>query len=313
MSATRWKSIVVVVTRPFAREQVAAAKAAAIARRCGARVVLFNSFMIPQPVNDVPMDSREQIIESAIRQRRERLAKIAVDVGLPGATECVVRWDFPIYASIVRYVQESEPDLLIADSHREGRLARMVLANTDWELIRQCPCPLWFVRSPELARAPRLLVAVDPRHTHAKPARLDDRLLQAARGMTRQLGGSFSLAHAYEAWSPKSLELGANAAEAVGRLAKRHRVVAADCSVREGSASAVLPAEATRQHADVLVMGAVSRSLLERPVIGNTAERVIDQVDCDVFVVKPAGFKSQVSVAKRKSACTTLALTGASQ
>ena len=38
-------------------------------------------------------------------------------------------------------------------------------------------------------------------------------------------------------------------------------------------------------------MGAVSRSLLARPVIGNTAERVIDHVDCDVFIVKPAAFK----------------------
>lgn len=301
MSATRCKSIVAVVTSPFAREQVAATKAAAIARRCGARVVLFNSFMIPQPVHDAPMDSREQIIESAIRQRREQLAKIAVDAGLPGATECVVRWDFPIYASIVRFVQERKPDLLIAESHREGRLARMVLANTDWELIRQCPCPLWFVRSPDLARAPRLLVAVDPRHTHAKPAKLDDRLLQAARSMTRQLGGSFSVVHAYEAWPPKSPGSITNATEAVARLAKRHRLAAADWSVREGSPNAVIPAEAQRQRADVLVMGAVSRSVPTRPVIGNTAERVIDQVDCDVFIVKPADFKSQVSAAKRKS------------
>jgi universal stress protein E len=39
-------------------------------------------------------------------------------------------------------------------------------------------------------------------------------------------------------------------------------------------------------------MGAVSRSRLERLLIGNTAEHVLDELDCDVLIVKPPGFKS---------------------
>ena len=39
-----------------------------------------------------------------------------------------------------------------------------------------------------------------------------------------------------------------------------------------------------------------------KAVIGNTAERVIDQVDCDVLVVKPAGFKAPaLARAERRS------------
>ena len=34
-------------------------------------------------------------------------------------------------------------------------------------------------------------------------------------------------------------------------------------------------------------------------ILGNTAEKVIDHVDCDVLVVKPANFKTAV---KRKRA-----------
>jgi universal stress protein E len=311
VSAARWKSILVVVTNPFAREQLAVTKAAAIARRCGARVVLFNAFMVPQPVADAPMDSREQIIESAIRQRRERLRRIATGARLPPTTQCVVRWDYPIYEAIVRQVLLSKPDLLVTESHREGRLARLLLANTDWQLMRECPCPLWFVRSAELPRQPRVLVAVDPRHTHAKPAKLDDRLLQAARALTRQLGGRVALVHAYETpasavpgmmMEPMRLPLSpqltrdfvAATQRAVDKLGTRHRIAAADRAVRAGVPGLVIPAEANAQHADVLFMGAVSRSLLARPIIGSTAERVIDHVDCDVFVVKPRGFKSRV-------------------
>jgi universal stress protein E len=316
-SGTRWKTLLVVVPNPFASQQIAVAKAAAIARRCGARVVLFNAFMVPQPVNDAPMDSREQIIAAAIRQREQQLRKIATSVRLPRNTQLIVRWDYPIYEAIVRQVRKTRPDLLIADSHREGKLARLVLANTDWQLMRECPCPLWFVRSAELPRQLRLLVAVDPRHTHAKPAKLDDRLLQAARSIERQLGARLSLVHAYETpasampgmmmepvrlpISPeRTREFVADTTAAVARLADKYGLGTVDCSIREGLAHNIIPAEARSRQADVLVMGAVSRSLLARPIIGSTAERVIDHVDCDVFVVKPAGFKSRVKRAAVK-------------
>ena len=311
MSTRRWKVILVVVTNAFAREQLAAKKAAAVARRCGARVVLFNTFMVPQPVSDVPMDSREQIIGSAVRQREQRLAQIAAQLRLPRTTKYIVRWDYPTYEAIVRQVLQTKPDLLITESHRHTKLARIVLANTDWQLMRDCPCPLWFVRSPDLAQQPRLLVAVDPRHTHAKPTKLDDRLLQAAHTVTTQLGGRIAMVHAYETpasavpgmlmepvrlpISPqRTREFVATTIRSVAKLADKHRISAADCVVREGAASDVIASEAHRRGSDILVMGAVSRSLLIRPVIGSTAERVIDHVDCDVLVIKPAGFKSQV-------------------
>jgi universal stress protein E len=311
MTATRWKTIMVVVTDPFAREQLAANKAAAVARRCGARLALFNAFMVPQPVSDVPMDSRTQIIASAIRQREQQLRGIAARLRLPRETQCIVRWDYPIYEAIVRQVKQIKPDLLISESHRHGKLARIVLANTDWELMRDCPCPLWFVRSQDLPKQPRLLVAVDPRHTHAKPSKLDDRLLQAAHGVMRQLGGRIAVVHAYETpasavpgmlmepvrlpISPqRTREFVAKTTQTVIKLAGKYRIPPANCSVREGATGEVIAAEANRRGSDVLVMGAVSRSLLTRSVIGSTAEKVIDHVDCDVFIVKPAGFKSQV-------------------
>jgi len=49
-----------------------------------------------------------------------------------------------------------------------------------------------------------------------------------------------------------------------------------------------------RTRARVVVMGAVSRSGLKRLFIGNTAERVLDRLPCDVLIVKPRGFRSPV-------------------
>ena len=46
--------------------------------------------------------------------------------------------------------------------------------------------------------------------------------------------------------------------------------------------------------AQLVVMGAVSRSGLKRVFIGNTAERVLHDLPCDVLVVKPPRFKARV-------------------
>jgi hypothetical protein len=85
------------------------------------------------------------------------------------------------------------------------------------------------------------------------------------------------------------------AAREVHKLAQAHEIEASRCHVEEGAADEVIESSVQRFGTDVLVMGAVSRSRLVAPIIGNTAERVIDQVDCDVLVVKPAGFKTQVT------------------
>lgn len=312
MSDTRWKSITAVVTDPFARDQLAATKAALVAARCGARLTLLNTFMLPQPTPESLIASPQHNLEAAIRQRQARLGKLASSLRKRGIrVKCEVIWDYPAHEAIIRHVLRIRPDILIAQSHRHGRVARWILANTDWELIRDCPCAIWFVRSARLPKRTPVLVAVDPRHTHAKPTRLDERLLAAANSLVKQLGGKVSIAHAYEKQISGSAQLLVGPVEfptqirryreyvaatvrLVETLAAKHRIAASDCYVRPGSANEVLAALAKQKKAKVLVMGAVSRSLLMRPVIGSTAERVIDQVDCDVFIVKPAGFRTRV-------------------
>lgn len=299
MNKRSWKTLMVVIADPFAHEQPALTKAVALSLRSGARLVLLNTFMIPQPVNDVPMGSRSQIIASAIRERRERLEALADNSGVSGV-KCIVTWDYATHEAIVRQVLKTKPDVLITASHRHGRLARWLLANTDWELIRQCPCPVWFVRSPEIALEPRVLVAVDPFHAHDKPATLDERLVHAARVVSEQFRGRVSLVHACQvpdAARPVRMLVLARAKQAVQDLAVRHGVDPEACEVKAGKPEDIIPAIERRESADLLVMGAVSRSIDAHPVIGNTAERVIDRVLCDLLVIKPAGFKVPTLVA----------------
>jgi universal stress protein E len=42
--------------------------------------------------------------------------------------------------------------------------------------------------------------------------------------------------------------------------------------------------------ADLVVMGAISRSRIKDVFIGNTAEKILDYLESDVLIVKPEGF-----------------------
>jgi universal stress protein E len=309
MKRAAWKQLLVVITDPFASEQPALRKAAALARRMRCHLHLFNTFMLPEPLNDVAMDAHHDIVAAAIRHRREQILQLARRLRLDDV-ECVVTWDFPIHEAIVREVIKTKADLVITDSHRHGRLARLILTNTDWELMRTCPCPVWFVRSASLPKRPKLLVAVDPRHTGEKPAQLDDRLLGVASQLTGAVDGTISVVHAYQTpeqvtpgilrkpvrnpASRSALEFADDTARLVDSLCRKHAIGPKQCIVQEGRTRDVVAAAAQQRSADVLIMGVVSRSLLPRPVIGGTAESVIDHVDCDVFVVKPLGFTTPV-------------------
>jgi len=83
--------------------------------------------------------------------------------------------------------------------------------------------------------------------------------------------------------------------EPVSALARRHDVREEYVDVLEGDAAELLPRVARSQSAHILVMGAVSRSRIGRALIGHTAERVLDALECDVLIVKPPDFKTPVS------------------
>jgi universal stress protein E len=296
MSSSSWKTILVAVGDPDARKQVAIAKAARIAARTGASITLFHAFSMPLPPA-APTDS-ETLLRRVAKERLDQLNKRARALRAVGLdVECEVAWDFPAAHAIVRRVLESAPDLVVAQSHRHSKLARWFLTNSDWDLIRECPCPVWFVKHERLPKKSLILTAVDPTHAHAKPSGLDDRLLQAATNVMRQLGGRLAVIHVEDtaATTRKSMAVQSAATiEAIDRLMERNGVEA-DRIVRAGKPADVLTTSATQLNADLLVMGAVSRSGLSLSHIGNTAEAVIDAVACDVLVVKPRLFKTAVS------------------
>ncbi len=89
-------------------------------------------------------------------------------------------------------------DLVIKDTHHHSAVARALLTNTDWHLIRTCPTPLWLVKPNAFSDIPTFVAAIDPMHEHDKPAALDDEILQISKMLADRLGGKVHAFHCYD-------------------------------------------------------------------------------------------------------------------
>ena len=284
------KNIVVAIGNLQRSDQWALLKAAALAERCGARLTVLHTFSLPYPLSGSSYRSAAELVQEAGQNRRQQLAALVERLGIRYARiGYVVEWDVPVAAAIVRHVLRARPDLLVADSHRHGRFGRWLLTNTDWDLIRSTPCPLWFVKTPLLARRPRLLATVDPVHVDSEHAGLDGAVLGMARRLQRELDASLHLAHVLEAADD------AAGHDAVARLARRHRLGTTPRLFGHGDPARAIPGLAAADQTDIVIMGAISRRSRAAAFIGTTAERVIDQLRCDILVVKSPRFKSEVT------------------
>jgi universal stress protein E len=287
-------------------------KAAALAKASGASVELFHVIDEPDPGRSYPETATKEAVKkhraAIVARSQGRLERFAQDKSLRRVSvTCVATWDHPPYHAIVRRALATHTDLVIAATHGHRFGARLLLRNTDWELIRHCPVPLLLVKSRRPYERPVVLAAVDPFHAHAKPADLDGRLLGAASELAALLHGTVHVFHAYMPLAavdtlpvaaapvmlPPEVEEahGRQIARAIDRLAERAGIPRTCRHIHMGEVAGELTALARGTRTNLVVMGAVSRSVLARLFIGNTAEHVLDKLSCDVLIVKPRGFK----------------------
>ncbi|MGB8327960.1 MAG: universal stress protein [Steroidobacteraceae bacterium] len=311
------RRILVAVKKPAGRASPAVAKAAQLAEALRAELHLFHDLdatiyltgFEPRGASlaDLERNMRAEALEQ-LDQVADRLRRHGVRV------TTAAEWDFPVYEAVLREAQRVSADLIVAECHPAPHRATALLRYADWELLRRSPVPFLLVKSRALYRRPHLLAAIDPLHAYAKPAVLDDAILEVADRLAGSLSGRLEAVHAFvpPTLVPVTLvggpiidvgvarqESEAAARKTFDKAVRRYDVRPRARHVVRGAPADVIPELARRTRSAIVVMGALSRSGFKRFFIGNTAEQVIDSLECDVLVVKPAGFRSDVGRARR--------------
>src|SRR3569832_1012139 len=270
-------------------------KAAEFARATNATIEPPHAVNIPvrsdRAAAALPSGTVGKLTLTKLKTAERRLQQFARMASLRGVevTQCA-NADYPPHEAVIRRAERTGADLVVAGTRHHGMTQRLLLKNTDWELIRQCPCPLLLVKSTRSYAGSVVLAACDPFHTHSNPADLDVRLLDLGKTVAQAFKGSLHVFHAYmplvemmplptamaiPALAPPEAEQ-AHAqlvAAELGRLAASVGVPPRSRHLRMGVIASELCITARSTRACLVVMGAVSRSTLRRIFIGSTAER----------------------------------------
>jgi len=233
------------------------------------------------------------------------------------------------FLEIIREVLRNEHDLVIKCPESPNWLNRL-FAGDDMHLLRKCPCPVWFIKPQASMGYSRILAAVDVDALH--PPRdlktrhqLNVQIVELAASLSLSESAELHIVHAWEAMSElidgfvfspdvskeqlatnvdlerrqqqrqldqlmQDVRTNNNAArDALDYLKPRTHLV-------KGLARKEIPALAKQLAVDCIVMGTVARTGIRGFIMGNTAETILEQIDCSVLAVKPEGFETPVTL-----------------
>lgn len=301
------RRILIAVKDPTAKSLPAVDKGAQLARALGAHVELFHAISTPLYIDAYSPEISVRQIERLTRQEYvDLLEKIADPLRAQGLQVNVsATWDFPIYEAIVRHATRDDADLIVAERHAKPHVMPGLLKLTDWELLRTSTIPVLLVKTKEAYRRPIVLAAVDPEHSFSKPETLDHEIVAVAKGIAHALRGSLHAVNAYTPLPPTRPlsdaalhRLSASTRRiAKGRfepIARAARIPKNQCHLVGRPPIDAIQQTARKTHSSIVVMGAIARSGVRRFFFGNTAEALLDSLDCDMLIVKPPGFAARV-------------------
>ncbi len=308
----RFKNILLVLN-PETEGTAAVDKAAYLARRNGARLTLFSVLKEPPGLQGYSESVAQRQLASATADRREWLRGLIVpfqDDSIDVVIDMVVGIPF---LEIIRQVLREQHDLVITTAEEKKGIRARLFGATSMHLMRKCPCPVWVVKRAQTRPYARILAAVAPSAHDPKRDSLNPMILQLAASMARRDTAELHIVHVWHLFgadharshglSEKELK------EVKAQEGTQHkqrldsllgRVDVADLKPHlhliEGNPDERIPKLVEVQGIDLLVMGTLSRTGIAGFLIGNTAEEVLNQVDCSVLTLKPEGFVTPVTL-----------------
>lgn len=256
------------------------------------------------------VSNHEHMHELMVREKQEQLDALAAPLrdekieveakALTGKTS----------VEIIREVLRDKHDLVMrvakgSDSRRKG-----FFGTTGMRLLRECPCAVHLVAPKPRATVKHVVACVDTSTGESVDAELNENVVKLAETISEKQDARLSIVHAWTIDGEMLLEGRMPQAEYEQMKDSRRKYIAGmlqeflrgtgrsidDDSVQmlKGDACDVIPEFALAEAADLIILGTVGRSGAAGVLIGNTAERILNSIECSVIAVKPTEFLSPI-------------------
>ncbi|MCG9696670.1 universal stress protein UspE [Shewanella sp. Isolate11] len=299
---------ILVVVDPTKDNQPALARAIELASKNHASITVFLSIFdfSYEMTSILSGNEREAMRQGVIAQRKAWLADILSHYDSHGVNiESEVVWHNRPFESIILHAMDGGYDLIVKGTHQHDKLKSVIFTPTDWHLMRKAPVPVLLVKDHDWPVAGKILCAINVASEVEEHQSINGKIIEHALDLAKKFDAQVHLVNGYPG-TPVNLaielpDFDAHTYSETIRMQHEQRVcylansygISSDfCHVKEGLPEDVIPELALKLDAELVILGTVGRTGFSAALIGNTAEHVIDSIDCDLLTIKPDGYHS---------------------
>lgn len=281
----------------------------------------FVSVMNTAKYSAINNEKKQALISYKRSQILEKIALVA-----PELSANIVIADGVNFIEVIKLVLQQNYDLVVKCAEDKDWLSS-IFGSEDMHLLRKCPCPVLMLKPQQIQPFKNVLVTADinddfePVLGDNVQSSLNKKVLASCVDLclpelsTLHVGCAWSAyaedfyqSGVFSDYSDESIHdyvqdtqqkcmdslegLVSDVKNQVGEDAikcldlRKHLV--------KGDAVSVIPSLAKQLNADLVLMGTVGRVGIPGLFIGNTAESILEQVNCSVLAIKPDGFETPV-------------------
>ncbi len=281
-----------------------------LARRSGGSLMLVDVVPAFSWAVRMTLPSHNEIRDLMVREKQEQLETLAEPIRKQGVhveTQVLIGRSS---VEIIRQVLRGNHDLVLRvakgkDSQRKG-----FFGTTGVRLLRECPCAVWLVAPAQSHHYKHVMACIDTLSEEPIDHELNDKVYESALLASQYHGSRFSVVQAWRVFGEEFLlprtrqedflrlmnEVQERFTKLFNAFLQKHGTSAQAKNVHmlKGHTDNILPAFIVEQGVDLVVMGTVARRGAAGWVIGNTAEQMLDRIECSLLALKTDSFECPI-------------------
>jgi len=303
---------ILAIVDPTTEDQKALKRALELARKTAAKITAFLTIydFSYEMTTMLSSDERDAMRQSVINDRKQWLESLLAELDLNGLNvDCQVVWHNRPFEQIIGQVLENGYDIVIKGTHQHDKFKSVIFTPTDWHILRKCPCPVLLVKEHSWPDNGNVLAALNIGSDEEEHKSLNDKITAEAKQLTKVMKANLHLVNSFPG-TPVNIAIEIpefNASDYNRTMLKHHQnamlehakafnIAPENTHIEEGLPEDVIESVANKLDAELVILGTIGRTGLSAALIGNTAEHVIDRLNCDVLALKPDGYISPLDV-----------------
>ncbi|MFC4699426.1 universal stress protein UspE [Glaciecola siphonariae] len=293
-------SRILVVFDPYHKEQSAFQRACYLAEKTNASILLVSCIFDEtyDMTNFLTTEQRVDMKAALLNGQSKAMQAYVSRCDAQVQTKAI--WNKSLYRGIVDVATHEHCDLIVKSCKQHNKLAQKVFTPNDWHLLRVSPINVLMVKEHSWPENGNIVSAVSIDTNDSVHNLLSDRVCKVSCDLAKVIDANVHLANTF-AGAPVHIaievpsfnaqayneDVQARHLEEINAIAKQHDLPSNHVHVSEGLPEDVIPKLCEQLDAELLVLGSVGRRGISAALLGNTAEHIIDKINCDTLVIKP--------------------------